>query len=112
MADLRQVFGSQVRQHRRRKNWTQTGLSRQVGLSLDMIGRLERGQAAPSLETIEKLSAVFGVPAAILLGGAPFAENAASERERIMQRLFRLLSDADDKDLERVEQVLSAMLRR
>ena len=77
-----------------------------------MIGRLERGQAAPSLETIEKLSAAFGVSAAILLGGAPFAEDATSERERMMQRLFGLLSNADDRDLERVEQVLAAMLRR
>ncbi len=112
MADLRQIFGSRVRQYRRQAGWTQTALSRKIEMSLDMIGRLERGQAAPSLDTISKLAETFGIPAAVLLGGAPFVDDPTSERERTMERLFGLLADAEDDDLERIEQVLMAMLRQ
>ncbi len=110
MADLKTIFGRQVRHCRRQRNWTQTQLSGEVGLSLDMIGRLERGQAAPSLETIEKMGVAFSVAPALLLGGAPFTENLAGEREQLLQRIFELLSGVDDTDLERIEQVIGAMI--
>lgn len=77
-----------------------------------MIGRLERGQAAPSLETIEKMGVAFSVAPALLLGGAPFTENLAGERERLLQRIFELLSGAHDAELERIEQVIGAMIGR
>lgn len=112
MADLKSIFGRQVRHYRRQRSWTQTELSGEVGLSLDMIGRLERGQAAPSLETIENMAATFSVASALLLGGAPFTENLAGEREQIFQRIFELLSGAHDAELERIEQVIGAMIGR
>ena len=111
MADLKTIFGRQVRRYRRQRSWTQTELSREVGLSLDMIGRLERGQAAPSLDTIEKMAATFSVAPALLLGGAPLTGDASSDRERAVQRIFAMLSGADDPDLERIEQVIGAMIR-
>ena len=77
-----------------------------------MIGRLERRQAAPSLETIERMAVAFSVAPALLLGGAPFTGDASSDRERAVQRIFAMLSGADDSDLERIEQVIGAMIGR
>jgi transcriptional regulator with XRE-family HTH domain len=110
--DLKQVVGRRIRQYRRQRKWTQTRLSLEVGLSLDMIGRLERGQAAPSLDSIGRLSDAFAVPPALLLGGSPFTGDVSCERERALQRIFDLLSGADDGDLKRIEHVIGAMLER
>ncbi len=77
-----------------------------------MVGRLERGQAAPSLDTIEKMARAFTVAPAIVLGGAPITDDASSDRERMIQGIVAMLIEADDDDLERIEQVIGAMTGR
>jgi transcriptional regulator with XRE-family HTH domain len=74
-----------------------------------MIGRLERGVAAPSFDTIEVLARVLDVPPAVLFG----AESAAmaGERRELLDRINRLLASASDRELERAARVLSALLR-
>jgi XRE family transcriptional regulator, regulator of sulfur utilization len=107
---LKQVFGSQVQVLRKRQRWTQAKLAEKVGLSLEMIGMLERGRAAPSLATIEKLSSVLGVPAPVLLGGAQAGTTAHLGGNEIIERIFQMLSTARDEDLDGIERVIVALL--
>jgi transcriptional regulator with XRE-family HTH domain len=58
---LRQKFGKRLRQIRRYRDLTQEQLAEQVGVSVDFIGNLERGESAASFDTLEKLAEVLEV---------------------------------------------------
>lgn len=107
---LKQIFGSQVQILRKRQRWTQAELAKKAGLSLEMIGMLERGRAAPSLATIEKLSDVLGVPSPVLLGGEHAGAAAHLGGNEIIERIFQMLSTARDEDLDGIERVVAALL--
>ena len=111
MSDLKKLFGGSLRQSRKLKGWTQAQLADAADLSLDMIGRMERGQAAPSFETIEALANVLGVVPAVPLGSPRPAKGESSERYRLLRSIDRMLSNANDADLRRVERVIAAFLK-
>jgi transcriptional regulator with XRE-family HTH domain len=73
-----------------------------------MIGRLERGQTAPSFETVRALSAALGVQVSALFGAE--ARSIEDERGQTLERIDRLLVRISDRELRRVERVLVALL--
>ena len=48
---LQDIFGANVRQHRKAKGWTIEQLADRVGVTQETIGKIERGKAAPLFET-------------------------------------------------------------
>lgn len=62
------IDGRKIRARRKEKGWTQIELAAKVGVKQAYICRLETGlRESPSLETIGKLAAALGIPAAVLL---------------------------------------------
>ena len=59
MAQLRTLVSRRVSSLRRRADMTQEQLARAAGIGLDAIGRLERGDVTPSLETVQRIALVF-----------------------------------------------------
>ena len=59
MSTVRIRFGKQLRQIRRVKDITQEKLAEEIGVSAEFISNMERGKAAPSFETLEKLACVL-----------------------------------------------------
>jgi transcriptional regulator with XRE-family HTH domain len=59
MSTVRIRFGKQLRQIRRVKDITQEKLAEEIGVSAEFISNMERGKAAPSFETLEKLARVL-----------------------------------------------------
>lgn len=110
MATLKQIFGSNLRQARRAKGWTQADLAEAGGLSLDMIGRLERGTVGPSFETIEALAKALGVSAVGFFTGQFVKSGKPSDRANVLNRIVLQLSRASDADLRRLEKVILASL--
>ena len=53
------AIGERVRNARRRKKWNQTKLGKEVGMSMNGIAMLERGEAKPRVDTLMKLAAVL-----------------------------------------------------
>jgi transcriptional regulator with XRE-family HTH domain len=62
-------FGANLSRERGRLGWSQEDLSRQCGLHITAISRIERGTREPRLETIVKLAKGLGIPAGRLLDG-------------------------------------------
>lgn len=87
---------------------TQAALAEATNLSLEMIGRLERGVTAPSFETVAGLSASLRVPVAALFGARE--TQIEGERGQLLERIDRLLVEAPDRELRRIERVLVALL--
>lgn len=66
-SDLPQVFGLTVRQQRERQGWSQEVLAERADLNRSYVGELERGQAIPSLLTLEKLALALNLSVSGLL---------------------------------------------
>lgn len=67
MTALTRRFGLAVRQLREARGWSQEMFADRAGLSRSYAGEVERGNAVPSLATVLKVAAAFGVSAAALI---------------------------------------------
>jgi transcriptional regulator with XRE-family HTH domain len=107
--ELRELFGTSLRQCRRARRLTQAQLAEATDLSLEMIGRLERGLTAPSFDTIAALVEALQIAPIELFGGEPGA--ITGERWEVLDRIAKLLASSSDAELRRAERVLNALLR-
>jgi transcriptional regulator with XRE-family HTH domain len=106
---LRELFGTSLRQCRRVRRLTQAQLAEATDLSLEMIGRLERGLTAPSFDTITALVKALQIAPVELFGGEPSA--ITGERREVLDRINKMLASSSDRELRRAERVLAAFLR-
>ena len=107
---LKELFGANMRQYRKVRGLTQAQLAEAAELSVEMIGKIERGSAAPSFETIQTVMGVLDVSAAVLFGAQDNAD-LTGERGEILQQIHQHLSALNDADLETAEGMLKAFVR-
>lgn len=106
---LAEIFGANLRHHRKAKRLTQDQLAERVELSSEMISKIERGIAAPSFTSIEKLSEVLELPeAAFFSVGLVVASNNSRTRQLI--KIQTQLSRMNDEQLARATKLLSALI--
>jgi transcriptional regulator with XRE-family HTH domain len=106
---LTRVFASNLRHHRKAKGLRQAELAEAVGVSVEMISKVERGVASPSFQTVEKLADVLGVPEAVFFGiGLVVAPEG--ERSRLLARVQTTLSRMNNEQLARAQRMLSALI--
>ena len=67
--DLQSAIGRQVRSLRRQKRLTIARLAQDAGLSNGMLSKIENGQTAPSLQSLQNLSQALSVPLTTLFRG-------------------------------------------
>ena len=78
-----------------------------VELSVNMVGKIERGVTAPSFDTVEKIAAVLEIPEAALFSVGPLAL-PAGERGKLLQRIHVQLSKLNNDKLGRASKMLKA----
>ncbi len=61
MLDLKKKFGKRLRYLRRDRDVTQERLAELIGRSVNFVSMMEKGEAAPSFETLERLAEVLNV---------------------------------------------------
>ncbi|NJO03051.1 MAG: helix-turn-helix transcriptional regulator [Bacteroidia bacterium] len=54
-------IGERIAQLRKQKGWSQSELADKIGASREAIGKYERNEALPSVETAKKIAQVFEV---------------------------------------------------
>jgi len=72
-ADLTPVVGSNLRRLRMRRGLSLEKLSRLSGVSRAMLGQIELGQSAPTVNVLWKISTALGVPFSALITNRPSA---------------------------------------
>lgn len=77
------VLGANIRAERKRQLLTLEQLAEQVGITDNFLGKIERGDSMPSLQTIERIARTLDVSIDFLL------EN--SDQSNNPQRLFYML---------------------
>lgn len=102
------IMGANLRHHRKAQRLTQAELAERVGLSTEMISKIERGAAAPSFEAIRRIAECLNLPEPALFGVGPTLADA-TERSRLLSRIHARLSRLNEDDLARAERMLSAL---
>jgi transcriptional regulator with XRE-family HTH domain len=64
---LLETFGTNVREARKARGWTQEDLAHETGLAVVQVSRIERGKREIRLTTLLRLVDAFGVTANDLL---------------------------------------------
>lgn len=103
MGDLAVRFGKEVRSRRRARGMTQAQLAEAADLSLEWIGRIERGEGKPSLDVLEALAPALETTIADLF--APM-----SDRHRHESRIGTLLAGCTDDELTWIENMVRSAL--
>ena len=61
MEDYRCILGENIRRYRKKKQMTQEDLAELTGMQPSSVGKVERGQANPSIKTIQRFSEALEV---------------------------------------------------
>lgn len=75
-----------------------------VGLSVAMVGKIERGQIAPSFDSVEKIAGLLDVPEAVLFSAGTMTA-PTGERGRLLQRINIRLSELNNNELSRATNI-------
>lgn len=94
---MRTKVGNKIVELRKQKGWSQGDLAKKIKASREAIGKYERNEAIPSVETAKNIADVFEVSLDYLVGDVL----KPSFDKRMVQRLldFELLSEEDKKHL-------------
>jgi transcriptional regulator with XRE-family HTH domain len=108
---LKILFGFQVANYRKLQKLTQEQLAERADISIDMLGRIERGKCAPSFNTIEKLCKSLKIMPAVLFGSnTPYEENI--QKNKALLEIFNILNSADNKTISKITKIISIMLEK
>lgn len=87
------ILGNNIRQIRREKDLSQEALAEYADINVTFLGKIERGQANPTIETLLKISNAFTLPVTKLF---EYPQNIYGDTDND-NRLEILLSEYADK---------------
>lgn len=103
--DLGQL-GRRIRTLRTKKGLSQEKLAEGAGLNGKYIGEVERGMANISIQNVDKLACVLGVPLLELL-----TMEHEITRERIVKDIYKMLDEGTEEQLKTIYRILSSIIR-
>jgi transcriptional regulator with XRE-family HTH domain len=110
MTTIKKKFGGHLFQLRKKAGMTQAKLAGETNLSVDLISRIERGERAPSLETIEKISNALKVRLSELLNFDDEEITALSESPFASSELWQLLQGKRPKQVRKITEIARIVL--
>lgn len=105
---LTKTFGANVRNYRKARGLSQEEFADAAELSVAMIGKIERGEAAPSFPSVERIAAALDVPEAVLFSSGTMTV-PTGERGRLLQRINIQLSKLNNNGLARAAKMLTVL---
>ncbi|HMT55051.1 MAG: helix-turn-helix transcriptional regulator [Saprospiraceae bacterium] len=99
--------GNIITNLRKEKDWSQADLANKSGVSREMIGKYERGEAVPSIEAAKKIADAFEVSLDYLVG-----EGINSKFDKKTVKRLQDIEKLEAKDKEHVFAMLDAFLAK
>jgi len=104
-----QRFGGRLREVRTARGMTQTDLAANAQVSPAYVGRLERGEAAPGIDLVDRLAAALGTTAGDLLPSAESPDTAGVLRDQARRQFDAVVDAADQATLSLLVQFLARL---
>jgi len=111
MTNIKKKFGAHLFQLRKQSGMTQATLAAKTELSVDLISRIERGERAPSLESIEKLSNALKISLSELFNFDGQEIAALSEIPFESMELWKLLQGKRPKQVKKLTEIAKILLK-
>lgn len=105
--ELQRTFGANVRHHRKAKGWTQDGLADRVEVTLETIGKIERGAVPPSFATAGRIASALGISPLVLFSITP-EKLPKGERGKLLREISITLATFNEAQLARAAKMLEA----
>ena len=99
-----------IRHHREMAGLTQADLAGRIERSVQLIGRMERGQTAPGFDTLESMAVALGVPVRDFFGAGTYEAGSATPDQ--MVKLIERMSGLDPTDLIWLDRLVAHVLSR
>lgn len=111
ITDYRRSIGKIIRGERLKHGWTQEELAEKIDIHPSFVGQMERGLKAASLDTLKRLSAIFGIKTADLLKeGTPLQPLVGAQS--VERKIINLLKGCTTREQEAVYQTIKYILRK
>jgi transcriptional regulator with XRE-family HTH domain len=108
VTSLRETFGANVRNCRKNRKLKQRQLAEAIDATSGFVGQIERGESAPSFDTIEQIAAALDVPEVVLFATTPMSV-PTGERGKLLQRIHVQLAKLNNAELARAVKMLKAL---
>ena len=110
MTSIKKKFGVHLFRLRNKAGMTQARLAEKTNLSVDSISRIERGERAPSLESIERISNALKVRSSELFNFDDDEIVALSENPSESLELWKLLRNKRPKQVKKITEIAKIVL--
>ena len=110
MTTIKKKFGVHLFQLRNKVEMTQAKLAEKTNLSVDQISRIERGERAPSLESIEKISNALKIRSSELFNFDDEEIAALSENPSESLELWKLLKSKRPQQVKKITEIAKIVL--
>jgi len=110
VANIRKKLGMRILQLRTEANLTQTQLAEKAELSTDSISRIERGQRAPSIESLEKIAKALKTQVRELFNFDQKEFHILAECDPEVYNLWVLLKDKKAKDVKKLYEIAKIII--
>ena len=97
-------------QLRNKAGMTQARLAEKTNLSVDSISRIERGERAPSLDSIEKIANALKIRLSELLNFDDEETKVLSENPSESLELWKLLRSKRPKQVKKITEIVKIVL--
>ena len=115
MESLQQRLGSQIKELRRLKGYTQAELAELGGVSMHYIGCVERGERTISLQALERIARILEVEISTLFllpaRRADRKSKPPDRKARILMKLATFLEDANKEDVSLIFKLVKQLTR-
>lgn len=108
VADLSRTVSSRLRKRRSELKLSQAALAERVGVSVELVSRIERGRCLPSIGTLVGLCDALSVSPNELLGYEARPERDADR----LAAMLRAMSPGQRREVERIAEALASYERR
>jgi len=98
-------IGNRITELRKNKGWSQTELAKQINISKEAVGKYERNEAVPSVETAKKIADAFNVTLDYLVN-----ETAAPSFDKTTVSRMQKIESLDEENRGHVFAMLDAFL--
>ena len=110
MVGIKKKLGVRISQLRLEAGMTQAKLAEKANLSIDSLSRIERGDRAPSLESLEKIAEALGNDPAELLNFKGKEFKALVEGPQECLELWNLLKNKKRDQIKKVYDIAKVVL--
>jgi len=110
MEKMQKFLGSQLRVFRDMRGLSQIELAERLSVSKETVGKIERGQAAPSFRTLDKLCRELGISPRSLFPAAKYERHKPASTA--LDTLMVKASDLKDEEILWLIELLETIEKR